>query len=52
MTAQTGQISDLMARIAALEAERQQTLRLAHTDSLTGLLNRGAFTAELCARLA
>ncbi len=51
MTAQTGQISDLMARIAALEAERQQTLRLAHTDSLTGLLNRGAFTAELCARL-
>ena len=41
----------LMARIAALEAERKLTLRLAQTDSLTGLVNRGAFTAELCERL-
>ena len=38
--------------MAELEAERELTLRLAQTDSLTGLVNRGAFTAELCERLA
>lgn len=37
--------------MAELEAERELTLRLAQTDSLTGLVNRGAFTAELCERL-
>ena len=42
----------LAARVAELEAERELTLRLAQTDSLTGLVNRGAFTAELCERLA
>lgn len=41
----------LAARVAELEAERELTLRLAQTDSLTGLVNRGAFTAALCARL-
>src|SRR5882672_2445582 len=40
-----------MARVAELETERELTLRLAQTDSLTGLVNRGAFTAELCERL-
>ncbi len=44
-------IADLKARLAALETERELTLRLAQTDSLTGLVNRGAFTAELCERL-
>jgi diguanylate cyclase (GGDEF)-like protein len=44
-------IADLSARVAELEAERELTLRLAQTDSLTGLVNRGAFTAELCERL-
>ena len=43
--------AELAARVAALEAERAQTLRLAQTDSLTGLLNRGAFTTLLCERL-
>ncbi|WP_309089904.1 bifunctional diguanylate cyclase/phosphodiesterase [Phenylobacterium sp.] len=37
--------------MAALEAERALTLRLAQTDSLTGLVNRGAFTTALCERL-
>jgi len=37
--------------VAALEAERALTLRLAQTDSLTGLVNRGAFTTALCERL-
>lgn len=37
--------------MAELEAERDLTLRLAQTDSLTGLMNRGAFTAELCLRI-
>lgn len=41
----------LAARIAELEAERALTLRLAQTDSLTGLMNRGAFTSALCERL-
>jgi diguanylate cyclase (GGDEF)-like protein len=40
-----------MARVSELETERELTLRLAQTDSLTGLVNRGAFTAELCERL-
>jgi diguanylate cyclase (GGDEF)-like protein len=44
-------IDELLARVAELEAERELTLRLAQTDSLTGLVNRGAFTAELCERL-
>ena len=44
-------IVDLQARVAELEAERELTLRLAQTDSLTGLVNRGAFTSELCERL-
>jgi diguanylate cyclase (GGDEF)-like protein len=41
----------LAARVAELEAERALTLRLAQTDSLTGLVNRGAFTSGLCERL-
>jgi len=41
----------LAQRVAELEAERELTLRLAQTDSLTGLVNRGAFTAALCQRL-
>ena len=44
-------LADLTARIAELESERELTLRLAQTDSLTGLVNRGAFTAQLCERL-
>ena len=43
--------ADLTARVAELESERELTLRLAQTDSLTGLVNRGAFTASLCERL-
>jgi diguanylate cyclase (GGDEF)-like protein len=45
------ELESLTARVAELEAERELTLRLAQTDSLTGLLNRGAFTAALCERL-
>ena len=45
------QIAQLEARLAELESERELTLRLAQTDSLTGLVNRGAFTSELCERL-
>ncbi|HVI31129.1 bifunctional diguanylate cyclase/phosphodiesterase [Phenylobacterium sp.] len=44
-------LAELAARVAELEAERAQTLRLAQTDSLTGLVNRGAFTAALAERL-
>ena len=44
-------LADLTARVAELESERALTLRLAQTDSLTGLVNRGAFTSELCERL-
>jgi diguanylate cyclase (GGDEF)-like protein len=44
-------VDELLARVAALEAERALTLRLAQTDSLTGLVNRGAFTSDLCERL-
>lgn len=44
-------LADLAARVAELEAEREMTLRLAQTDSLTGLVNRGAFTSGLCERL-
>ncbi|MDB5424178.1 MAG: hypothetical protein JWQ29_1594 [Phenylobacterium sp.] len=51
MPAPADTIVDLKARVAALEAERELTLRLAQTDSLTGLVNRGAFTSELCERL-
>jgi diguanylate cyclase (GGDEF)-like protein len=45
------QLAELTARVAELESERELTLRLAQTDSLTGLVNRGAFTAALCERL-
>jgi len=44
-------LEELAARVAELEAERELTLRLAQTDSLTGLVNRGAFTSGLCERL-
>jgi diguanylate cyclase (GGDEF)-like protein len=44
-------VDELRARVAELEAERSLTLRLAQTDSLTGLVNRGAFTSGLCERL-
>ncbi len=44
-------LNDLMARVAQLESERELTLRLAQTDSLTGLVNRGAFTAALCEQI-
>ncbi len=44
-------LQELAARVAELEAERELTLRLAQTDSLTGLVNRGAFTSGLCERL-
>ncbi|MBV8593837.1 MAG: bifunctional diguanylate cyclase/phosphodiesterase [Caulobacteraceae bacterium] len=49
--AKSHELESLSARVAELEAERELTLRLAQTDSLTGLLNRGAFTAALCERL-
>ena len=52
MPGPTQTIADLAARVAALEAERAQALRRAETDSLTGLVNRGAFTEALGARLA
>jgi diguanylate cyclase (GGDEF)-like protein len=45
------EFADLIARVAQLESERALTMRLAQTDSLTGLVNRGAFTSELCERL-
>lgn len=41
----------LAGRVEELEAERALTLHLARTDSLTGLLNRGAFTSALIERL-
>jgi diguanylate cyclase (GGDEF)-like protein len=41
----------LTARVKELEDERALTLHLARTDGLTGLLNRGAFTAALVERL-
>ncbi len=41
----------LAARVEELEAERALTMHLARTDGLTGLLNRGAFTAALIDRL-
>jgi diguanylate cyclase (GGDEF)-like protein len=44
-------IAELSARVAALESERAQALLLAQTDSLTGLLNRGAYTPALSFRL-
>ncbi|HEX3365944.1 putative bifunctional diguanylate cyclase/phosphodiesterase [Phenylobacterium sp.] len=44
-------LAHLAARVAELESERELTLRLAQTDSLTGLVNRGAFTSALCERL-
>jgi diguanylate cyclase (GGDEF)-like protein len=44
-------IDDLAARVAELEAERAMVLEQIRTDGLTGLLNRGAFTAALAQRL-
>jgi diguanylate cyclase (GGDEF)-like protein len=44
-------LAQLTQRVAQLESERELTLRLAQTDSLTGLVNRGAFTSALCERL-
>lgn len=41
----------LSVRIEELETERALTLHLARTDSLTGLLNRGAFVTALTDRL-
>lgn len=43
--------AELAARVAELEAERAMVLRLAQTDSLTGLVNRGAFSSGLCERM-
>ncbi|MFZ5719880.1 MAG: putative bifunctional diguanylate cyclase/phosphodiesterase [Pseudomonadota bacterium] len=51
MPQQSKSLAELAARVAELEAERAMTLRLAQTDSLTGLVNRGAFTSGLCERL-
>ncbi len=51
MTERAPKTADLAARVAELESERELTLRLAQTDSLTGLVNRGAFTAALCEQL-
>ena len=51
MTNLPNSVAELAARVAELEAEREMTLRLAQTDSLTGLVNRGAFTSGLCERL-
>jgi diguanylate cyclase (GGDEF)-like protein len=48
---QIDRLQALAARVAELEAEREGVLRLARTDSLTGLINRGAFTATLADRL-
>jgi diguanylate cyclase (GGDEF)-like protein len=45
-------MANLAQRVAELEAERSKALRLAQTDSLTGLVNRGAFTTALAERLA
>ncbi|RAK57784.1 putative bifunctional diguanylate cyclase/phosphodiesterase [Phenylobacterium deserti] len=52
MVSTTPSHEELAARVAELEAERADALRLAQTDSLTGLLNRGAFTQALTERLA
>jgi len=51
VTDESKTLAELAARVAELEAERAMTLRLAQTDSLTGLVNRGAFTSGLCERL-
>jgi len=51
VTNASNSLAELAARVAELEAEREMTLRLAQTDSLTGLVNRGAFTSGLCERL-
>ncbi|HEY3948689.1 bifunctional diguanylate cyclase/phosphodiesterase [Phenylobacterium sp.] len=48
MSERAPKITELEARVAELESERELTLRLAQTDSLTGLVNRGAFTSALC----
>ena len=40
-------LTNLAARVAELEAERELTLQFAQTDALTGLVNRGAFTTGL-----
>ncbi|CAN7516015.1 bifunctional diguanylate cyclase/phosphodiesterase [Phenylobacterium sp. LjRoot225] len=52
MPSQSTIIDDLAARVAELEAERAMMLDRVRTDGLTGLLNRGAFTAALAQRVA
>jgi diguanylate cyclase (GGDEF)-like protein len=42
----------LSARIEELEAERARVLHIGRTDSLTGLMNRGAFLSGLSEKLA
>lgn len=42
----------LTARINELESERARVMHIGRTDSLTGLMNRGAFLAGLCEKLA
>lgn len=51
MPARSDRSADLAARVAELEAEREDVLRLAQTDALTGLVNRSAFTHALRERL-
>src|ERR1700761_9491201 len=42
----------LSARIEELEAERARVMHIGRTDSLTGLMNRGAFLSGLSEKLA
>jgi diguanylate cyclase (GGDEF)-like protein len=51
VTAASRKLDELAARVAELEAERALMLKLAQTDALTGLANRGAFTSALASRL-
>lgn len=52
LTCREHERTDLAARVAELESRGGElTLRLAQTNSLTGLVNRGAFTSGLCERL-
>src|SRR4051812_12361134 len=47
-----GVCDTLSARINELEDERSRVLHIGRTDSLTGLMNRGAFLAGLTEKLA
>src|SRR5438477_12234301 len=42
----------LSSRIAELEEERARVIHIGRTDSLTGLVNRGAFLSGLTEKLA